>query len=237
MKNNFQLFGPAHIAILCAIPAFAAVLALVQRRLFPGARGLRVGLAAAMLLEFATNYGYLYARGLQLFPSHLPLELCDASLVLIVVSLITLNPWVYDLAYYGALGGSTMALLTPELLEPWPSIGAAQFFLTHGLTVCATLYLVWSGLARPRRGSVAKAMVGVNVWAVVVGTFDFVFKTNYMYLRAKPSSASLLDFLGPWPWYIASSELVALGLFTLLYLPVRRRAVKPARVEELEVRR
>jgi uncharacterized membrane protein YwaF len=40
-----------------------------------------------------------------------------------------------------------------------------------------------------------------------------------MYLRAKPPNTSLLDALGPWPWYLAATEFVACGVFLLLYLP------------------
>jgi uncharacterized membrane protein YwaF len=62
----------------------------------------------------------------------------------------------------------------------------------------------------------------LNIFAVLVGTFDFFFKTDYMFLCAKPQTVSALDFLGPWPWYIVTGEGVALGLFLLLYWPFRR---------------
>jgi hypothetical integral membrane protein (TIGR02206 family) len=117
-----------------------------------------------------------------------------------------------------------MSLLTPNLPESSPAYLSVQFFLDHGLIVTAVLYLAWSGQARPRPGSVAKAMLALNIFAAIVGTFDSIFKTNYMYLRAKPQNISLLDFLGPWPWYIVASEGVAFALFLLLYLPFRTSA-------------
>jgi hypothetical integral membrane protein (TIGR02206 family) len=219
MQTHFRLFGPVHLFILGAVPFLAGVLAFIQRRLPAGARGLRIGVAVVLLLDSVVYYGYLVFRGQLTFPDHLPLELCDASLCLIIIALFTLNKSVFDLAYYGALAGATMALLTPNLWEAFPSFGTVQFFVAHGLIVTGALYLAWSGQARPRPGSVGRAMLAINVFAALVGAFDFIFKTDYMYLRAKPQNASLLDFLGPWPWYLVAAEGVALALFLLLYLP------------------
>lgn len=224
MHDRFRLFGPAHLCILVAVPLLAAILAMVQRRLAPGSRGLRIGLAITLLLDSALYYGILFERGQLTFPDHLPLELCDLSLCLVIVALLTLHRTVFDLAYYGALAGASMALLTPNLWEPFPSFTTVQFFVDHGLIVAGALFLVWSGQARPRPGSVCRAILGLNLFAAVVGSFDFFFKTDYMYLRAKPQNASLLDVLGPWPWYIAAAECVALGVFLLLYLPFRKSA-------------
>ena len=74
-------------------------------------------------------------------------------------------------------------------------------------------------------------MLVLNVLAVFIGAFDYFYKTDYMYLRAKPRNASLLDLLGPWPWYIVATEFVALLLFMLLYLPFRRRSLRESEAE------
>jgi hypothetical integral membrane protein (TIGR02206 family) len=223
MRPHFKIFGPVHLAILGFIPVVAAILASIQRR-GHGTKWVRLGLALALLLNSVVWFGYMGVRGWLRFPDSLPLELCDATLCLALIALLTLNATIFDLAYYGALVGTSMALLTPDLWEPFPSLSGVEFFIMHGLVVVSVLYLVWSNEARPGPGSVWKAMLAVNAYAAAVGTFDFVFKTNYMYLRSKPANASLLDYLGPWPWYIASSEVVALLLFALLYLPFRMRA-------------
>jgi hypothetical integral membrane protein (TIGR02206 family) len=228
MNPNFRLFGPAHLLIIAAVVLLAAALTAIQRRLLPGNKALRIGFAVAILLDWTLYYGHLVAQGQLTFPDHLPLELCDASLFLVIIALLTLNELAYDLAYYGALAGATMAILTPNLWEPFPSFGTVQFFVAHGLIVAGALFLAWSRLARPRPWSVGRAMVGVNLFAACVGTFDAVYKTDYMYLRAKPQNASMLDLLGPWPWYILAAEPVALMIFLLLYLPYRKPALHQA---------
>jgi hypothetical integral membrane protein (TIGR02206 family) len=222
MPASLHLFGFVHLVILGAVPLLAAVLAAVQRKLSPGASGLRWGLAFLLFLCTALYYGNFAVHGERMFPGHVPLELCDLSLWLVIFALLTLKPAIFDLAYYPALGGASMSLLTPNLAEGASLFLAVQFFAVHGLIVTSVLYLVWSGQARPRAGSVARTLLALNIFAVLVGTFDFFFKTDYMFLCAKPQTVSALDFLGPWPWYIVTGEGVALGLFLLLYWPFRR---------------
>jgi len=233
MHPGFTLFGAIHVSILCAAPALAGALSFAHRR-FPAAGNfIRLGFATILLVDNAVYYGWQIRHHSLTFPDHMPLELCDASLALTVLSMFLLRPLLFDLAYYWAIAGASMALLTPNLLEPFPSFGSVQFFVSHGLTVAGVLYLVWSGQARPRPWSVLRAMIGINVFAALVGPFDYLYKTNYSYLRSKPANPSLLDFLGPWPIYLAGTEAVALVLFLLLYLPVRhsRRKIKSAATE------
>lgn len=233
---GFALFGPVHIAILCAVPALAGALSFAHRR-FPAAGNfIRLGFAAILLADNAVFYGWQIRHHNLTFPDHMPFELCDLSMVLTVLSLFFPRPLLFDLAYYWAIAGASMALLTPNLWEPFPSFGTVQFFVSHGLTVAGVLYLLWSKQARPRPWSVTRAMIGVNVFAALVGPFDYLYKTNYFYLSSKPANPSLLDFLGPWPIYIFGTEAVALALFLLLYLPVRpKRKVKFAETETVPV--
>jgi len=237
MPASFHLFGLVHLAILASVPLFAAALAAVQRRLPAGSRGLRLALALLLFLSSAMYYGYLALNGQLTFPGHLPLELCDASLCLTIIALLTLKPAVFDLVYYWALAGATQSLVTPNLPPSSTAFLSAQFFLDHGLIVVGILYLVWSRQLRPRSGSVGRAMLGLNIYAAFVGTFDFFFKTDYMYLRAKPQTVSLLTFLGPWPWYIVAAEGVALALFWLLYLPFRSGNAKERNSARLREKR
>jgi hypothetical integral membrane protein (TIGR02206 family) len=222
MGTNFHLFGAAHCVILAAVVALGAVLALFQRRLKRGSKWLRITLGIVLLVDGVGWYVFLAAIGQPVFPVQLPLEVCNIAVYLIAIVLLTLNEAVFDVAYYWALAGTTMALLTPDLRGPFPSLSTVQYFVAHGIVVSAALYLVWSRLIRPRRGSVLRAMIASNLLALFDGAFDAVFKTDYMYLAVKPQQVTLLSYLGPWPWYVLAAEPVALALFLLLYCPFWR---------------
>ena len=72
---------------------------------------------------------------------------------------------------------------------------------------------------RPTWRSFRKVFLWLNVYVVVIYFINLVVGSNYMYVVHKPETASLLDVLGPWPVYIFASELVALAMFIVLYLP------------------
>jgi len=42
---------------------------------------------------------------------------------------------------------------------------------------------------------------------------------NYLYMMKKPEHASLLDVLGPHPWYLVWIEGIMILSFLVLYLP------------------
>jgi uncharacterized membrane protein YwaF len=61
-----------------------------------------------------------------------------------------------------------------------------------------------------------------NVYLISVGLINWLLGTNYGYACRKPDTPSLMDILGPWPWYLIALQGVALLLFLVLDAPFRR---------------
>lgn len=214
----------AHVLILVAILATAIALSALLRNRVAWSRATRWLLASLLAANELAWYAYrLHQEGFH-FPDMLPLQLCDVTLWLTVIAALTLAPGVYEVAYFWGLGGSGMALLTPDLWVPFPSYPAIYFFLSHGLVVVTLLVLTGSRLVRPRPGSLWRAFLILNAYTAAMAAFDAIFKTNYMYLCEKPGNASLLDYFGPWPAYVFVADVFAQAVFWLLWLPVRRPA-------------
>ena len=65
----------------------------------------------------------------------------------------------------------------------------------------------------------AKAVIMTLAYATFVALANVVLGTNYLYLCRKPDRASLMDYLGPWPWYIGALVLVVIVTCLVCYLP------------------
>jgi len=223
VPDDLLLFSPLHLAIIAAIPATALVLSFVTRRYSASGLPTRIFLAAILAADGLSWHTYRYlAQGVR-FPEILPLEMCDASFWLTALALLTLEEHTVDLAYYWGIAGSGMAILTPYLRAPLDTFQSFQYFFGHSLLIVGVLYLLWTRQARPRPRSWWFAFLSLNFYGVAVAIVDWLANTNFMYLREKPLSSSLFDLLGPWPWYIAGADLVALILFWLMQLPLRFR--------------
>ncbi|MCC7500078.1 MAG: TIGR02206 family membrane protein [Bryobacterales bacterium] len=218
---HFRLFGPVHLSIIGAIPALAALLAAIGKRNRVAASAIRAGLGIFLLADGAAWYAYGFVAQGWKFPDGLPLQLSDFVLVCSALAALALWPACFEFAYFGALAGGGMAILTPDLWAPLSSYSSVYFFSAHGISIVAVLFLIWSKQLRPRPGAAWRTFLAMQVIAVVVGAFDGVFGTNYMYLRTKPAQISLLTYLGPWPVYIVMADALAWVLLWLLALPFR----------------
>ncbi|MBI4003902.1 MAG: TIGR02206 family membrane protein [Candidatus Omnitrophica bacterium] len=214
--GGFIPWGPDHRGVV-ALTALAAAACIAGRARLRGVDD-RVGrrvLAAGLAANEITGWGVALSQG----RLQLPLQLCDLALIAVVVALLTTHRPAAELAYFWGLAGSLQAILTPDLRQPFPSYWWIQFFLSHcGVVLCA-VYLAVTGRVQPTHGSVWRMFGWTNLYAGIVGLINWRFEANFGYLAHKPMQPSLLDALGPWPYYIGGMELIALASLYLYYAP------------------
>lgn len=223
----FQLFGADHLLALGATVGLAVGAALWIRRDPEGraARGIRIGLAAYLLGATAAAL-YVGSRlGALRLIDLLPFHLCDLAIFVAAFALISRRQGPYELLYFWALGGTLLAMATPDLGAGFPDLGCISFFGIHGGVVAAALILTVGFGMRPTPGAPLRVFLLTNAYAVMIGLVNVWAGTNYMYLCAEPSSPTLLDSLGPWPGYLVVADVLAFVLFRLLALPFRRAGV------------
>jgi len=217
-----DLLAPEHVGALVAIAASTALLVVAARRR-PGP-WLKV-LAAVLVVDEVSWWVFLLGGGQpgSQVALSLPLQLCDVAIFIAAAALWTRQQLLVEVTYFWGLAGTIQALLTPDLPQHFPSYPYFQYYIAHGGVVAAALILVVGLGQRPRRWAVARIASLTVAYAALVGFVDAVTGADYMYLRSKPPSATLLDFLGPWPWYILSATVIAAFLFAILDAPFRLR--------------
>lgn len=219
MESGFVPFAAPHLATLALTAAAALLLPLAVRHLTPRwARPVGIALALSLVAQELVQFGLLWQ-------SHgpttamLPLHLCALAVWLTAWMLITAHARVFEVVYFWGLGGTTQALATPDLAAGFPSAHFLLFFLGHGLVVVGVAYGLIVYRLRPTAGSVVRAaLITLGFAAAVVG-INAALGTNFMYLMAKPAGPSLLDWLGPWPWYWLGLIGIGALTFALLYAP------------------
>jgi hypothetical integral membrane protein (TIGR02206 family) len=220
-------FSDAHLAALAVLVA-AVVFSIWVPRRHPG-RWVTVFARALALLIFAAWIGEYVAdvlNGIWAVKYDLPLQLTDVVSLVSIVALWTRRQLAVELVYFWSLTASLQATLTPDLAQTFPSIYYFTYFTYHIGAVTAACLLVFGCGIYPRPRAAWRVFAITLAVAAVAGLGDLLTGGNYMYLRAKPVHNSLLNVMGPWPWYIASTALLALAMLLVLALlaDVVRRA-------------
>jgi hypothetical integral membrane protein (TIGR02206 family) len=146
----------------------------------------------------------------------LPLQLTDVVSATAITALVTRRRLAVELLYFWSLSATLQALLTPDLAQDFPSVYYFTYFGYHIGALVAAVMLTFGLALYPRPRAALKAFAVTLAWAALAAIGDLITGGNYMYLRAKPVHNSLLNVMGPWPWYIVATA--ALGLAMLLVL-------------------
>lgn len=152
----------------------------------------------------------------------LPFYLCDVVSLVLGYALITRRQRFAEMGYLWGIAGTVQGLITPTLYFSWDTLEYYAFFAQHGGVPVAALALAFGTELHPQPGAFKRAVFWSWVYMVVVYGLNWLLGANYGFLNAKPAVGTLFDYMGPYPWYLITLQLVAFTFYFLLLLPFRR---------------
>lgn len=146
----------------------------------------------------------------------LPLFMCDLVSLQLAWALFTGNRYLAEVGYIWSVAATTQGLLTPALKFDWHAPEFYTFFVQHGGAPIAGMVLVF-GLGLGPLPGYFKRMVGWS-WGymLLIYPLNLLLGTNYGFINGKPDIPTLLDQMGPWPWYLIPLQLIVFGFYLVL---------------------
>ncbi len=218
----FIFYSVSHWAALFIIASACVLLFLLRKSMKQQKKAnlYRYGLAGLLLsIDILLNIWYGTTGHWDM--SHtLPLHLCSLTLLLCIIMLITRSYALFEFNYFAGIGGALQALFTPAaILSGFPHFTYYYFFIAHGGIIVSCLFMVWVYNYRPTLLSMGRTLIYLNLLMIPIAVINIYTGGNYLFIMRKPSDPSLIDVLGPWPWYILSMEAAAAVVFFILYVP------------------
>lgn len=150
----------------------------------------------------------------------LPFHLCNILALLMPIALSLKKRWFFGLLYFWLLVGTLNAILTPELKEDFPHYTYFRYWIVH----CGLISILFYGLVIFKWKIYTKdiwyAIIGANVYLVFSIIVNLISGGNYFYSMRKPDAATLLDYLGDWPWYLFTGQFVMIIFFLIIFIPI-----------------
>jgi hypothetical integral membrane protein (TIGR02206 family) len=221
--GQFSAFGPSHWTVLGVFAIVSAALVWIGRRQTePRARLLGRVLGALTMAIFGV--ALLYKLVQPTIAQSVPLQLCDLAELTAGYALWSRRNWAFTLTYYWGLPLSSQALITPDLHAPdFPGHSFLTFFALHLLIVWAAIYLTWGYGMRPGWRSYRFAVITTLAWGAFTMVFNSIAGSDYGFLNRKPVNGSMLDLLGPWPFYVLAEVVIVGVVWALMTWPWERK--------------
>lgn len=225
VQGEFSVYGLSHWMVLLVFAVGAVALVVVGRRCGRTAPVRRVCRVVAAVMLVVQGGVVVYSNlPTQFGLDHsLPLQLSDLVAFAAVYALWTYGHRTSALTYYWGLVLSVQALFSPALSGPdFPGREFLVFWGLHLFVIWTAIYLTWGVGMRPGWRDYRLVIVVSIGWAVVAMVVNWITGANYGFLNRKPEIDSVLDVLGPWPWYLIPEIALVLGIWALMTWPWAR---------------
>ena len=163
----------------------------------------------------------------------LPLHLCDIAAITAGFALITKTPGALRAHLFLGTGGHLPGIADSRDQRRVFRPGRSSRFSSSTSPSSPRHSICPSSKAGGRDSRSGKArwksMAGRSPICIFALTVNHLLGTNFGFASRPPDNPSLIDHLGPWPWYLFSMQALAIILFYLLAIPLSRPHVRCTR--------
>lgn len=221
--ETFTLFSTEHFWFIGG--GFLGILALTMVSAFlPKYKFAQFSAIVILLIKIAElSYRHIYV-GEPIY-SLLPLHMCNLTLIIAILTMLTKSQKLFQLTYYWCLG-ALFAVITPDIKYSFPHPLTLSFYITHFYLLFAAIYGILFFNFKPTFKGWVNAFITLNIFAFIIFFINKKLGTNYLYVNRIPNFSSPLDYFGQWPYYIIVVEIIYLILTYGIYYPFRRKTYK-----------
>lgn len=202
--RTFVLFGTSHVmAVILCIVLIAVTVHALSLLSDPARERALHWIRWLVVLDLVVWRGLFLLMHQFRIASDLPVAVCSVSGILLAVYLWHPKQAIFDVLFYWILIGSSLALLMPDLVEPFPSLRFISLFLTHAVNLFGLFYLIVIRRDAPSKQSDSLAFRALAAYALLFALpVDRALHANYLFMLSPPRmDFSVLELLPPWPWY------------------------------------
>ena len=218
----FQTFSKTHIISLTIIALIITILMNLPNDFFDfkQRRFISKFIATVLLIQQVSLLSwYIFSGGFS-FGESLPLYICRLMAITSAFMLYFESYDLFEIVYFMALPGAVLALLTPDTGGfNFPHMMFFQFFIGHGFLVISIFYMIKVYGFKPTFSSFKKAIFWTMAYLVFTWCFNQLTGGNYSYLRHKPTTGTLMDLLGPYPFYLFELYFIYVFFYMLMIIP------------------
>lgn len=220
MEDKFVLFSNEHLITMGI--GFASCILLVFLGFFTEkktafAKIIAIAVLGIKIAEILFRHYYYGETVAQL----LPLHLCPIVIILSIFMMFFHSEVIFQAVYFWSIG-AFFAIIMPEIRDGMSNFASQSFFITHFFILFSTAYAFVHFRFRPTRAGFLCSFLLLVTLAFVMYFVNNKLGTNYLYVNHPPVTKSLMDFMGPWPYYIFSLAGIDIAISFFMYLPFRK---------------
>lgn len=177
-------------------------------------------LSILMFLQQGLLYLWYISSGSFSVKESLPLYTCRIAIIISIFMLLNPKQWMVDIVYFWGFVGSFVALLSPDTSTfTFPHFMFLQYFIGHGLLIFTSIYMILIKKYNITLKSFIRVLKVTLMYVICIIPINYITGGNYAYLSGKPKTATILDILPPYPYYIPIILLFMAASFFIALLP------------------